>query len=466
MNIRTGGEKSEGARMYTIVKEIANSKLLFCSLQEVKYRNNGNKVISLDTGEKYKFVWCGMKKRREAGVAMVIKICEDVVAEEPDYMDPRIMAININVKGFRLRVVNAYAPTNCDVSESQKDIFYRTLKKACTKQYKHQKLIVHGDFNATTSLSLQQCHFDGKKIIEDPISNENGQRLKSFCREKELCMSQTYFDYPINERYTWYSGDKKTKKVLDYVLVEKFIQEYIIDCSVKSDCIIESDHRLLVTKMNTPKTKKARRKPKRQPKPPSKPDINSLDNKEVKEKFINALTAAINRTNDLKEERSSKLINCLRKTTDTTLPKAKKKGRPSEIWKNDERLNSLLAERKPFDKSTNEFQQLTKSIKKRINFLKNEKLEKEAEEINEFANQKKVEALYRSFKSDNSSFTEKKNEKRCDLGKLRDHFKKHFTSNIIVEDPIELIDIPEFMFELQRLPIKINTEPPTKKELI
>ena len=98
--------------------------------------------------------------------------------------------------------------------------------------------------------------------------------------------------------------------------------------------------------------------------------------------------------------------------------------------------------------------------------MKNEKLEKEAKEIDEFANQKKVEALYRSFKSDNSSFTEKKTEKRCDQGKLRDHFEKHFTSNTIVEDPIELIDIPEFMFELQRLPIKINTEPPAKKELI
>ena len=30
---------------------------------------------------------------------MVIKICEEVIAEEPDYMDPRIMAIKINVTG-------------------------------------------------------------------------------------------------------------------------------------------------------------------------------------------------------------------------------------------------------------------------------------------------------------------------------------------------------------------------------
>ena len=278
-------------------------------------------------------------------------------------MDPRMMAININDKGFRLRVVNAYAPTNCDVSESQKDIFYRTLKKVCTKQYKHQKLIVHSDFNATTSLSLQQCHFDGKRIIEDPICNENGQRLKSFCREKELCMSQTYFDHPINERYTWYSGDKITKKVLDYVLVEKFIQEYVLDCFVKPDCLIESDHRLLVTKLSTPKTKRARRKPKRKPKLPSKPDINSLNRKEDKENFINAVSETINRTKNLKVNMSNKLVDCLRKAADTTLPKAKKQERPSEIWKNDERLNSLLTERKLLDRTTNEFQQLTKLIK-------------------------------------------------------------------------------------------------------
>jgi len=50
INIRTGKEKSEGARIYMITKEIARKKLLFCSLQEVRYRNNGHKVISLDSG--------------------------------------------------------------------------------------------------------------------------------------------------------------------------------------------------------------------------------------------------------------------------------------------------------------------------------------------------------------------------------------------------------------------------------
>ena len=130
-------------------------------------------------------------------------------------MDDRIMAMNIKVNGFNIRLVNAYAPTNCDDSVNKKYMFYRTLRKACVKQYKHQKLVVNGDFNATTSVSTQQCHFDGIKLVDDQTCNENGLRLKQFCQEKKLCMSQTFFDHPIVNKYTWYSSDGNTKKVID-----------------------------------------------------------------------------------------------------------------------------------------------------------------------------------------------------------------------------------------------------------
>ena len=61
INIRTGDEKSEGSKMYMVTKDVARKSLLFCSLQEVRYRNIGNEVISLDTGENYAFKWSGPK---------------------------------------------------------------------------------------------------------------------------------------------------------------------------------------------------------------------------------------------------------------------------------------------------------------------------------------------------------------------------------------------------------------------
>ena len=62
--------------------------------------------------------------------------------------------------------------------------------------------MVNGDFNATTAVSLDQTFYDGKNAVDDPICNENGTRLKGFCKQLNLCMSQTYFSHPLEERYT------------------------------------------------------------------------------------------------------------------------------------------------------------------------------------------------------------------------------------------------------------------------
>ena len=113
------------------------------------------------------FIWSGPKRRRDAGVGIMIRQCKEVTFDDPDILDARIIAMNIKVKGYAIRLVNVYAPTNCDSSETSKVTFYRLLKKSTEKQFKQQKLIVNGDFNATT----KQCYFDGKCLVEDSICN-------------------------------------------------------------------------------------------------------------------------------------------------------------------------------------------------------------------------------------------------------------------------------------------------------
>ena len=107
INIRTGDEKSEGARIYMIAKQVAEAKLLVCSLQEVRYRNNGKQVINLDTGESFLFFWSGPKKRRDAGVGIMIRQCKEVTFDDPDVLDTRVIALNIKIKGYAIRLVNA-----------------------------------------------------------------------------------------------------------------------------------------------------------------------------------------------------------------------------------------------------------------------------------------------------------------------------------------------------------------------
>ena len=50
VNIRSGKEKDEGAKVYAIAKQIAKLELSFCCIQEVKYGNSGKKLIELDSG--------------------------------------------------------------------------------------------------------------------------------------------------------------------------------------------------------------------------------------------------------------------------------------------------------------------------------------------------------------------------------------------------------------------------------
>ena len=120
VNIRSGKEKDECAKLYAVAKEISSANLAFCCLQEVKYRNSGKKLIRLDNGERYEFHWCGNKKRRKAGVGMIIKVDENIEIKDPDVAEPRLMALNLVVYGFNVRVINLYSPTNTDGVNTRK----------------------------------------------------------------------------------------------------------------------------------------------------------------------------------------------------------------------------------------------------------------------------------------------------------------------------------------------------------
>ena len=122
------------------------------------------------------------------------------------------MGINLKVHGFSLRIVNVYSPTDCGGTKEQKDKFYTDLKKASKKHHKHQKLIIAGDFNATTDVAKYKSNYNGNKITVDHSCNDNGQRLKQLCRSEKLNISSSFFKHRLLHRYTWYSNDNKTKK--------------------------------------------------------------------------------------------------------------------------------------------------------------------------------------------------------------------------------------------------------------
>ena len=92
------------------------------------------------------------------------------------------MTLNVDIYEFQTQVI-AYSPTNAEISVSAKESFYRDLRKACNKDNKNRKLIVLGDFNAETNMVLKKTDYNGKTVLLDNRCNENGEKLKSYCRK-------------------------------------------------------------------------------------------------------------------------------------------------------------------------------------------------------------------------------------------------------------------------------------------
>ena len=163
---------------------------------------------------------------------------------------------------------------------------------------------------------------------------------------------------------------------------------------------------------------------------------------------------------------SENILNILTSVACVVLPIKSRVQGNREIWKNDVELNELIRVRSQHPIASIDYKETTKKIKKRVTRLRNEKLEMEAAEINEYANSRQVEELFRSIKADGSTFQDSRRKNGCDPFKLKEHFMKHFNHSIEEDDPIELTEIPDFIRKLQDLNTDdISTAPPNREEM-
>ena len=292
--------------------------------------------------------------------------------------------------------------------------------------------------------------------------------MKQFCIRNSLCMSSTYFDYPPENRYTWYSCDGRTKRVNDYVLVEKYVQEYVTQCKAEPDINFDSDHRIKITFLDTPMTRRARWKVSKHP---TKRSINvkSLEDEKVKDRFIinaeNELAKNLNIHATSVSEIATNLTKSLKTAAEITLP-SQAKHFYKTIWRDDKKLNELLDKRMNLSTKSEEHKKVTKELKKRVKHLRNMKLWEEANAINENINRRQIEELYRNVGRGNTSFTKIKDKYQCDPTKLKDHFKQHFNLNRESTVSILASEIPHSLkLTFSNNQHELHNEPPSVDEL-
>ena len=104
INVRSLQELANPVEISHTIDNIRKSRLDICALQET--RMLGKDCLDFDD---YQMHWSGFIRKREQGVALVIKNHNSIKIESIEGISPRLMYADISFWGMTLRVIAALA---------------------------------------------------------------------------------------------------------------------------------------------------------------------------------------------------------------------------------------------------------------------------------------------------------------------------------------------------------------------
>ena len=456
VNIRTA---SEDAKLVHIVNEIERANLDICCLQEFRRIENGSIRIG-----NYDIYWTGTKRRKIHGVAIAVRNGKHVQVVDVENISSRVMSINVDVSGCKLKIVSAYGPTEVDTSESAKDLFWRQLRKTATTSDKKRQLMILGDMNSKTSLALSKTNFDGQDGLAH-TSNSNGRRLIEFCTQTRCALLNSFFAHKTAQRITWHSNNHRDKNCIDYSLCNQFLKKYIRDTRVRNSYDFHSDHRLLVTTLALPISKRFRFIPNRPKCKSKKLNFTAATDKD-RRMFLDKLQAYEGKdkpTEKSIDQLNDNIVSTLLSAAESTIPKQAKSSRKSNPWDSDEILQQLLLKRKNYMLvNRTEYRKTHREIRQRVSLLRNQYYADEANMINFAKENREIAAAFRRAKEQGSTIHARPPPVKCPG--IREHFIKHFNPEHLKDLPTPDL-IPESISIPVDLP-NIVTSPPTTDEIV
>jgi hypothetical protein len=225
------------------------------AIKEIKYdvigisemRRLGNKIEEYEN-----FIICHIGQTPgKHGVGFIIDKSLKRNIESFSGVTERVATLNINIKDYKLTIIQVYAPTD-SASEREIEEFYKVIDK--TMEISHKNIILMGDFNAKIGKPKQEeylimgKHGYGKR-------NERGQKLVDFALEHNLTIINTCFKKKENRRWTWISPNGLYKNEIDYILSN---QPNLFQDITTLNLNYPSDHRPIRAKIKLAKEKLSR----------------------------------------------------------------------------------------------------------------------------------------------------------------------------------------------------------------
>ena len=165
------------------------------------------------------------------------------------------MAMKLEVKGFILNIVSAYAP-QVNNSMEEKNDFWEDLDWLIESVSNEERIVLGADLNG----HVGEGNIGDEKIMRrygTGSRNKEESMIVDFGKRMDLAIVNTYFKKKDEHRMTYKIGGKSTQ--VDYVMCRRKNLKEMCDCKVIVNECVAKQHRMVVCKMDLMVKKKRQR---------------------------------------------------------------------------------------------------------------------------------------------------------------------------------------------------------------
>lgn len=159
-------------------------------------------------------------------------------------INTRLAALKLEIKKVKVWIIQAHLPTSSRDEDQVKET-YEVIEKHLTEMRKETRFVmVIGDFNASIgNRKTGEEQFIGVNTFGK--RNDRGEMLVDFMMKNHLIEASTWFQTPLENRWTWAAPNGRKHKI-DYVFISN--KRDVHSCKI-GDFKFNSDHRLVLCKM-------------------------------------------------------------------------------------------------------------------------------------------------------------------------------------------------------------------------
>ena len=206
-----------------VLKAFDDYRLDILGLAEVRWTSSGRIISDGKT-----ILYSGHSTNHARGVDLVLSKHAATALMGWKPISDRIISAHFRTRHVKVTVVQAYAPTE-EAEEADKDTFYDQLQEELNAVPRHDMLLLIGDYNA--QLDRERTGFETTigPHGSSNRTNDNGERLRSFCATNNLCVGNTFFQHKRMHKTTWRAPSGLYENEIDYVCINKRWRSSLLD---------------------------------------------------------------------------------------------------------------------------------------------------------------------------------------------------------------------------------------------